>query len=395
MDSNPTTVLTRYLCACDPGLCASAMTCFTRKEKDSMNTRLALLAMTLVAGSAAARPNGDIIYTDQFTDQVRLYSGGTTTTLWNFGPSNDVRLADVKWGPNGDLYVADGPNPPIPNPSHARMYKISNPLGAASASTLTSGDPLQNPIGIAYHPNSGNFITVNNPGSAPFAQPRADGLVAVHATTGVQTQSYLQPGITGAGFQQGTYIVRESLSVSGNDFLIACDNGGGLQVGIPDASGSTLWRATIDPGTLQASISLVYDFSTAPGGALTRIDCITHVPGTRDYYVTDRQADGVFKVTLDGSGAFQSITQLVVGGFVNEPETIAYNPYTNKLVLDVRNEYDNGGGTPFLAQFNLDGSGYEVLETGVHARGIEFVPAPGTVALLGLGGLVAGRRRRN
>lgn len=361
-----------------------------------MNARIALFALTLVAGTAAARPNGDIIYTDQFTDEVRLFSGGSSSTLWSFGPSNDVRLADVKWGPNGNLYVADGPNPPIPNPSHARMYVISNPLGAASASTLATGDPMQNPIGIAYHPNSNNFITVNNPGNpAGLAQPRADGLVAVHATTGVQTQSYLQPSTLGVGFRAGTYIVRESLSVSGNDFLVACDNGGSFQSASPDASGSTLYRATIDPGTLQATLTLVYDFSNAPGGVLSRIDGITHVPGTRDYFVTDRVADGVYKVTLDALGNFQSITQLVIAGLVNEPETIAYNPYTNKIVLDVRNEYDNGGGAPQLVQFDLDGSNYQVLEVGVHARGIEFVPAPGSLALLGLGGLIAGRRRRS
>ncbi len=360
-----------------------------------MKARTALFALTVLAGTAAARPNGDIIYTDQFTDEVKLFSGGSSSTLWSFGPSNDVRLADVKWGPNGNLYVADGPNPPIPNPSHARVYVISNPLGGASASTLTSADPLQNPIGMAYHPNSGNFITINNPGApSGLSQPRADGIVAVNAFTGVQTQSYLQSSTLGTGFRAGCYVVRESLSVSGNDFLVACDNGGSFQSATPDASGSTLWRATIDPGTLQATLTQVYDFSNAPGGTLARINGITHVPGTRDYYVTDRQADGVFKVTLDALGNFQSITQLAIAGLVNEPETIAYNPYTNKLVLDVRNEYDNGGGAPQLVQFELDGSNYQVLEVGVHARGIEFVPAPGAAALLGLGGLVAMRRRR-
>lgn len=360
-----------------------------------MNTKLALLLVTALAGTAAARPNGDIIYTDQLTDEVRLFSGGSSSTIWAFGPSNDVRLADVKWGPGGKLYVADGPNPPIPNPSHARLYTISNPLGAASAATLATGDPMQNPIGLAFHANSNNFIAVNNPGNpAGLVQPRADGLVAINANTGVQTQSYLQPSTLGQGFRAGTYIVRDTLAASGNDFLVACDNGGSFQSATPDASGSTLWRATIDPGTLQSTLTLVYDFSNAPGGVLARINGITHVPGTGDYYVTDRVADAVYKVTLDGSGVFQSITQLAIVGLLNEPETIAYNPYTGKLVLDVRNEYDTTAGVPRIVQFDLDGSNYETLELGVHARGFEFVPAPGSLALLGLGGLLAGRRRR-
>jgi MYXO-CTERM domain-containing protein len=72
---------------------------------------------------------------------------------------------------------------------------------------------------------------------------------------------------------------------------------------------------------------------------------------------------------------------------IEDPGEIQYNKYNNKLVF--------GQVAPdTLAQINLDGSGYEVLESGVSPRGIWIVPAPGATFALGLAGLLAMRRRR-
>lgn len=361
-----------------------------------MTKLLSLIVLSGLAGSALAAGNGDIIITDQLSDEIKLIGagGGGMSTLLAFGPSNDVRLADVKWGPNGGLFVTDGPFP-IPNPSHGRLYRVNNPLGAASAAIVSQSDPLQNPIGMAYHAPSNNFLVVNNPGAPSVSQPRKDGLIAVNATTGVQTESFIQPSTLGLGYRAGTYIVRDTLDATGNSFIVGAVNGGSFQSNIPDASGSTIWRATLDPVTLLSTMTQVVDLSTVTGGPFSFLGGITHIPGTNEYYFAERKADAIFKMTLDNAGNFQTLSIIAQGGLINEPEAIAYNPYTGKIVFGVRNEYDQlGGGAPFLAQINADGTGFEVLQAGVHARGIEFVPTPGSLGLLGAMGLLASRRRR-
>ena len=144
---------------------------------------------------------------------------------------------------------------------------------------------------------------------------------------------------------------------------------------------------SLNTSTLQATPSLLVDLSnTNLGTPLTFLGGITSAGN--DLYVADRRADAVFKITLDGNGDFSSIAQ-VIGG-LNEPENLIFNPFTGKLVIDVRDDLNN----PMIVQCNLDGTGLEVLAAGFHARGFEIVPSPATFALLGLGTVVGARRRR-
>lgn len=347
---------------------------------------LVLLAVAGIAAAVHARPGGDIIFTDEVTDTVRLLSGGNVTTLWAFNDPT-TRLADIIVGPDGEYYVANGPLP-RENPSTASIYRFDNLLHAPVLSTLASSDPLQDPYGLAFNAASNHLIAVNNPPFLPVLPNHNDGLVAVNRANGSQIMSYNEPPkATGnPQYSAGNGIVADPFNA--NSYIVTCVNGGVFNEGqINDLEASTIWRMSFDTNTLQSTASLLVDLSsTNLGTPLTFLGGITSAGN--DLFVADRRADAVYKIVLDANGDFSSIVQ-VLGG-LNEPENLIYNPYTGKLVIDVRDELNN----PMIVQCNLDGSGYEVLATGFHARGFEIVPAPATLGLLGLGGLIAARRRR-
>jgi hypothetical protein len=154
---------------------------------------------------------------------------------------------------------------------------------------------------------------------------------------------------------------------------------------------SQIYAAQVDSVTGDVTVDRVVDFDgTATSfGPLTFVAGITSTTGgdgLTDLFVTDTFTDSIYRVDLDANGDFVS-ADLILDG-LDDPQTIEFNPFRNSLIF-----HELGAMT--ISEVGLDGSGLTVLETGVvSARGIYIIPAPGAVALFGLGGLAAMRRRR-
>jgi MYXO-CTERM domain-containing protein len=348
----------------------------------SKNVRV-IVALVVASGAVSAafgQAPGDIIFTDELSDTINhLTAPGVWTPLVTFNDPS-VRLAQItnignRW------YVANGPRP-VDDPSNASIFQIDNLFGVPSVSTLASGEPLQNPIGLKYHKATGQLITVQHVDS-PINQPKKEGIFAIDPSSGAITEVFAQQNGAKPIYRDGYRLIADPNS---DDFFVTCVNGGIFDGGPGQFNkGSTIWRLSIDPNTLEGTVSLLVDLSNVLADPLTFVRGITAIPGTSDLYIGDGFTQGIYKVSLDGSGDFSTISQIAAG--IQDPWEIVYNPYTNKLVYG---EQD----ISTISQMNLDGSGIELLATGVGARGIAIVPTPGGVALLTLAGLVSIRRRR-
>jgi hypothetical protein len=338
----------------------------------------AVVALSLLAGAPGAlgQAPGDILFTDEFTDSVNLInSPGVWTPLVTFDDP-DVRLAQITNRGNR-WYVANGPKA-VQDPSTGSIVQIDDLFGSPIVSTLASGDPLQNPIGLKYDRVSKRLLAVNHI-DGDIDQPAFEGILSINPNTGGVTELFEESGGGNPTYKDGYRLTADPNS---DDFFVTAVNGGAFNGGPGDMNlGSCIWR--LDVGT--GSVSLLADLSTVDGGPLTFVRGITAVPGTSDLYIGDGSTQAIYRISLDGNGDFSSIAAIATG--LADPWEIIYNPYTNKLVYG---EED----ISTISQMNLDGSGIELLATGVGARGLAIVPTPGGAAILALAGLVGFRRRR-
>lgn len=331
-----------------------------------------IAAVASLAGTTIAQVDGDVLFTSEAQDSIRLVSGGTVSTLYSF--STDVRLAGIDQAA-GSFYVASG----FPSePTDSKIFKITDLFGSPSASILDDGFPIMNPIGLEYDRGTGQLLSVNNPGFDPNIDPRFEGILGT-SLAGNTNVLFEEPplGDPNPKYRAGADITPDRIS---GDFFVTSDNGGVDDPGgYTDSEASTLWR--LDPTT--GTMDLLVDLSNSSEGTLTQVRGITTLPNG-DVVITDRFSDSIYRVSLDGSGQFDSISLIAA---VTTPGRIEYNRYNNTLVFGEA-DLDQ------ISQINLDGSGYTVLATNVQPRGLYIVPAPSSLALLGLGGLIAVRRRR-
>lgn len=352
-------------------------------------TIIAATSLLAAAGSASAGLQG-LVFTSQQQNAVRFldFSTNTASTLWA-SANPDTRLANITAGPAGEFYVADG-RLPFPNLTDAGIIRIDGLFsGAAAATPLTQGNPLQNPVGLVYDPTTSNLITVSNPGS-PVTPDTIDGIFTVSLGGSVSPVFIEDQSATGVRFDDGHSIVADPFS---NNYYVTSINGGSFDNGLADGRSSTLWRLEYDMGTNSYSLSdnPVIDFAdseTGFGSDLLNVRGIAAVPGSSSLWVTDFDQGSIFRVDLDGSGNFLSLTQVASG--LDQPESIIYNPFTGQLVFTERGNLTDSK----ISAINLDGTGYEVLLAGEHARGFYIIPTPGSAGLLALAGLAAARRRR-
>jgi hypothetical protein len=366
-------------------------------------TLIVLAGFAAVASAQVTPANGDIIFTSETANGVKLISGaapGGATTLY-LSSNTATRFAGIRQAPDGNYYVADG-RFPFPNTTDAGIVRISNIFsGSASASQLTQGNPLQNPLGLEWSNTTNEFITNSNPGSPVNGQTN-DGLFGANLA-GVVRQFYQEPfPVPGPRpvFDASFDLVPDPRPGS-RDYLITTVNGGVDVNPNPvfgfDGFASTVWRMRYDAvGNTYAldTSGPVVDFSASFTGAANSFyntRGITAVPGTNSFFVADLEAGAINQVTMNAAGAFVSQQTIITGLLF--PESVEYNPYTNKLVIAERGGAFSTAGAR-ISDINLDGSGYRVLYAGEHARGFAIVPSPASAALLGVGGLVALRRRR-
>ena len=94
----------------------------------------------------------------------------------------------------------------------------------------------------------------------------------------------------------------------------------------------------------------------------------------------------------DGTGAAvkAGIYYLAVGGFGDEALSAGGEIFANGTFEEISGPDGPGGGSPLSGWANTGAQG----NYNVNLQGVNAIPAPGAIALLGLAGL-AGRRRRN
>lgn len=340
----------------------------------TINRLFALAAVgALAAGANAGFVNGDIIYTDENTGGVFLYSGGASSLLHTV-TGTDIRVAGIT-RVNGKFYVNSGLAAPA-SPSTAAVYRIKKLFTAPDQSTLASSNPILNPIGIAYHRASNQLLLVNNPG--PGSQPD-EGIIGVNVGTGVKTVVFEEDNtLPRPRYTSGTRIVVDPNNA--NRFYINSTNGGALDGSGIEDNGSQIYKLDMAAdGT--GVMSLVVDLSFTAFGNITFTRSIT-TDGVK-FYFGDNHTNAIYSMDIDGNLA--SLQQIATG--LTRPNAVEWNPFTNKIVWS--DNFDEA-----IYQMNTDGTGIETLETGVSARGFYFVPTPGAATLLGLTGLVALRRRR-
>lgn len=414
--------------------------------------RVGILALAVgTVASLASLANADIIYSvhqeyispgvAQRTDRVDYYNRGSASASTKLTRSQiraailaqnpglpiadtDVRLADISTGANGEFLLTHGQAIGFPTGSPPQtqgvgaVLRLQNIQGVASAVGVSSGGLINNPIGVAYDSTTNSAVMVLNPGTDNNLTPYSEGIVNANYLSGAQTQIFDElPGLANPRprYQAAAYIQPDPRGLA-RTFLVGSQQGGlNAPVG-NNAGGPQLYRLNYDATLTTSTMSRIVDFTNPAETGIAEdfvdgtLDFFTNggilgiavVPGSDSIYVAMRHY-GIWKVNLTAAGAYDisnPMTQILDPFDLVSPGDYAligamdYDPYANKLVFGL----DNGNGVSNLAglwEVNLDGSGANRLVADVVVRGIDFIPAPGAAALLGLGALVAGRRRRN
>jgi hypothetical protein len=399
-------------------------------------TALSIFALLASAGTAMAQTNGDIIFTDTVNGPSGTSSnfvkwwqtgGGGVSTIFTYANAQDpsqlnrptTRLSDLTFGPNGSVFVGNGPSQVGDGTTNTvgNIFRIDNPFsGAATSSTLVTGGDVQNPIGLWYDTAKQRLVYTNNPTEGPLAGQNK-GVYAMD-NGGATTRLFAEPPIA-AGLPRPANNAFVVPSPQGNgDYYVVSTNGGKFLVpqgslpanrnfssqvyrfgfGANPAPDSGTYSLTVDfadigPTLASGNLPAPLDAFTNPFGDGTLPQVLTDVRGittgpSGNLFVTDQLTGGIYEITLNGVGGYGSIRTVTTG--LSSPEAIAYDPYSNTLVFAEH----TGPSGPRIARINLDGSGLSTVVADVWVRGIRIVPTPGAAALIGLGGLVALRRRR-
>lgn len=380
------------------------------------NAVIASIVVASLAGSAFAASNGDIVFTNQNNNSISVLEnpgGSNTVTALVTLPGPGFGVSGAQWRPSG--ITADGNGRyyfgndafTVINPG---VSGTRNNNGVYSIDGLFSGAPAVNlftnaqfPQDVDFDAGAGSLQWVQNPFRFFAGEPVDDGLYG-SPIVGPATTQFFAENTSGTRpyYEAGVFMTKDPNS---NDFFVTALNGG-VDPGFSDARPSTIWRYSPNySNPALSTMTLIKDLSTDPSisNPIRWARGITTVPGTRDIYFTNTNANfdgfpgadaGVYKITLNPDGTFGTLTFVAA---VFQPEAIEFNPFTNKLVISQFNDLNNNGQADdgVISQINLDGSGYEILASGVHARDFHIIPTPGALALAGVGGLLALRRRRS
>lgn len=370
-------------------------------------------ALTVFAGLAIAANPGDIVFTDQNDTSIKLLAspGGSNTlsTLVTlpglpFGADGSLwRPAGITADASGRYYFANQDfNTATQSHTNNGIWAIDDLFGTPTVSSFINAPQDSYPFDVDFDPANNGLVWNQNPWRFD-GESVPDGLNGTYINSPFNLQFHAENTSGPRPFYEGgVFIVKDPNS---NDYFCTALNGG-QGGGLGDSSTSTLWRLSpnfANPGA--STLTLVKDFTSDPAlsNPMRWLRGITAVPGTNDLYITNTMPDhqsfpgataGVYKITLNPDGTYASMT--LINSDILLPEAIEYNPYTGKLIISAFHDANNNGlaDDGRIYQMNLDGTGLELLATGVHARDFHIIPTPGTFALLGLGGLIAARRRR-
>ncbi len=381
-----------------------------------MNRLTTLIAVTgLAATGALAQNDGDILFTSHglqrssgaLPDFIGLIDIGalTSSNLYQV-PASDTtsRLSGIGRTGTGNYVFGNQPFPGIPGAGST--FVVNNLFsGTGTRNNLSVGGMADSPQEFEYHGPSNSILVLNNPAGNPPPTNPTDGVSAVNLNTMANTQIFAEPlGGADPRYNAGVDIVADPLR--NNSYYVLTFNRG-IDGGFSDEAPSTLHRMTVNNDLSTVSMDLIQDFSASVVGAANAITRATSIavdadgdvlvtanaPGERKIVEVDIDAGGnAVGVSLFADiGAYQASLTLGFGGV----EEIEWDSFNNRWLL----VEDKGGlNSPSrITTLGADGSmgSYGVLFDGGFAiRDIQVVPTPGAIAVLGLGGLAATRRRR-
>lgn len=379
-----------------------------------MSKTVSILVLAALAGTAIAANPGDIVFTDNVSPSIKLLSnpgaGNTVSTLVSFpglpfsGDGSDWRPAGITADANGRFYFANQDyNTTTQAHVNNGIWAVDDLFGTPAVSAFVTAPSDSFPFDIAFDSTNNALVWNQNPWQYNSGESVPDGLNGSYVNAPANIQFYAEnQSLPRPFYEGGVFITKDPNS---NDFFCTTLNGG-TGLGVGDSSPSTLWRFSPNYANPAGStLTLIKDFTTDPAisNPMRWLRGVTAIPGTNELYITNTLTDhqgnpgattGVYKITLNPDGTYASMTLISTAIF--QPEAIEYNPYTGKLIISAYNDLNNNGlpEEGRIYQMNLDGSGLEILAEGVHARDFYIVPTPGALALLGLSGLIAARRRR-
>jgi len=247
---------------------------------------------------------------------------------------------------------------------------------------------------------------LNNPaGNQPPTNP-TDGVSAINLGTMTASQIFAEPTTGDPRYNAGVDIVADPTRA--NSYYVLTFNRG-VDGGFSDEAPSTLHRMSVNNDLSSVTMDLIQDFSVSEVGAanaITRATSIAVDPTSGDVLVTANAGPAerkIVRVGIDAMGdstgvslfadigAYQTNLGIGSGGV----EEIEWDSFNNRWLLVEDLALNNSPSR--ITTLGADGSmaGYGVLFDGGFAiRDIQVVPTPGALAVMGLGGLAAIRRRR-
>jgi hypothetical protein len=372
-----------------------------------------ILAIAGSAASANAQNIGDVLYTsndrDGGQDTIRLldYSNLSASTLVSFpaGPESTRRLSGVAMGPTGEFYFNNSPFPTT-NPSTASLIRVDNMFnpGLRTTTTFASADPIQQVGGMAYDSLTNNLLFANNPGSEnlPLREEAILGIdIANPANISVVRQ---QPSVNDPRPRDFAYTAVHADRLRADNYYIGTADGGvdiNPNVNHANNQGSLINRMVMNNPADPTDISyeLLVDLSASVTGLSDTISLMRGIASADNgnLYIADNDSRSLYEIELDGNGDYVSISKLLdldtAHGSRFQPMGIIFNEFTGKLNY-IEQDIDSGNFERRIVELNLDGTGHSVLLDDTEASSLYAVPAPSALALLGLGGLAAARRRR-
>ncbi len=380
-----------------------------------------LMALAGLAATASAQMPGDILFATNDraggSDTIQLldYGSLTPSTLVTFAPaptSVHRLIGGIAEDSNGNYYFANSPTPEQ-NPSTAVVYQVTdmfNP-GSRAVNSIFTSDPIQAVEGMAYDAVTNNVLMTNNPGSAATLPLRLEGVLGLDVSNPASVTVVVpEPPFTDPRPRPNAFNTIVGDRLRGGNFYVGSVNGGvDDDPNIPpggDREASVIHRLVMNNPTDPTDVSFgsVIDLSASVTGlndTLSRVRGIASADNG-NIYITEENTRSLYEVQLDGNGDYVSISKILDldseldsgnTGVFFQPFAVIYNQYTSKLNYVERN-FSSGNFEGRIVEVNLDGTGRNVLLDNVDVTALYAVPAPATLALVGLGGLAAARRRR-
>lgn len=274
------------------------------------------------------------------------------------------------------------------------MKSITSVLAVAAVAGSAFGvDFFGSSFDVGYQGNSSSLNATHNlSDSIRGLETLWSGGGFSHASAGfgsVIGVSSTNPG----GASQAVYRVDNAFS--GVPSLVAIDSiTSGPVADLTVGNGSIFGVRTTGPGSnlfvheFDANFDLLNSYDTG----ITAVDVgaggIAYDASSDSFYLTDPDSDNLWNWSIGGSA-----TLVGTNSFDFNNNDLAIDPNTGTLYAAIENV---GSSTWEFGYFNKNNGQFTMLVSTPGSDGSVglAIPAPATLALVGLGGLVAGRRRR-